>query len=345
MVGRLRERWARTQDEALGEPHAGERPERACSPACRARCGWCSNRRCWALGAYLALQREVSPGVMIAASIIMSRALGADRDGGRRNGRSSRASAAPGRGSSDSSPKCRRRQPRMELPQPTGKLAVDNLSAYVPGVEKPIVGGVSFALERGRRAWHHRPDGAGKSTLARALVGAWPLTRGTVQARWRNARPVGSRHVSAGRSAISRRKANSSTARSPRTSRASRTRPIRKAIVNAAQQADIHDLVLGMPDGYNTADRAGRQAAFGRPAPASGAGAGALWRARRFWCWTSPMPISIPTANWLWCVPLQEVRARGGTVIVIAHRPSAIGALDKLMVLKDGRMVGLWAQG
>jgi ATP-binding cassette subfamily C protein len=110
-----------------------------------------------------------------------------------------------------------------------------------------------------------------------------------------------------------------------------------QAVVAAAQQADIHDLVLQMPDGYNTfVGRAGRRLSAGQ--------CQRLGLARALYGNPTFLVLDEPNANLdadgevALVKAIAAVRARGGTVIVIAHRPSAIASLDKLMVLRDGRI-------
>ena len=334
MIGRLRQRWARTQDEALASHMlASDRSGLLTTLSRTMRLVFQS--AVLGLGAYLALQREVSPGVMIAASIIMARALAPIEtavsqwpqfQGFRRSWMRLKRFLAE-------VPKARS---RMELPQPTGTLAVENLSAFVQGAEKPIVGNVSFALERGDGLGIIGPTGAGKSTLARALVGAWPLTRGNV--RLDGATPDQWDPDVLGRSIgyLSQESELFDGTIAENISRFEET-PDPKAIVDAAQQADIHTLVLSMPDGYNTViGQGGRRLSAGQRQR--------LGLARALYGNPSLVVLDEPNANldstgeMALIRAIAGVRERGGTVIVIAHRPSAIGALDKLMVLSEGRI-------
>lgn len=335
MVGRLRQRWARTQDEALASHMlASDRSGLLTTLSRTLRLVFQS--AVLGLGAYLALRREVSPGVMIAASIIMARALAPIETAVSQwpQFQSFRRSWQRLKGFLSEVP---RTKARMELPQPTGKIAVENLSAYVPGLEKPIVGNVSFALERGDGLGIIGPTGAGKSTLARALVGAWPLTRGTV--RLDGATPDQWDSNVLGRSIgyLSQESELFDGTIAENISRFEESADP-KAIVDAAQQADIHNLVLSMPDGYNTViGHGGRRLSAGQRQR--------LGLARALYGNPSLVVLDEPNANLdatgetALVRAIAGVRQRGGTVIVIAHRPSAIGSLDKLMVLGEGRVI------
>ena len=172
-----------------------------------------------ALGAYLALQHEISAGAMIAASIIMGRALApveqavaswqqflGFRKAIERLGNILASVPAVAN--------------RMKLPAPSGKLEVENLIVQMPGTEKPVLHGITFTVEPGKGIGVIGPTGAGKSTLARALVGVMPITRGTVRldGATHDQRDIDERASS---SAICRRTFNCLTARRRRTSRAS----------------------------------------------------------------------------------------------------------------------------
>ncbi|MFZ5671811.1 MAG: type I secretion system permease/ATPase [Pseudomonadota bacterium] len=334
MVGRLRQRWAGAQDEAL-ESHmlASDRGGLLASLSRTLRLVFQS--AVLGLGAYLAIRREVSPGVMIAASIIMSRALAPIEmavgqwpqfQGFVRSWRRLGAFLAD----------TPARRPRMGLPQPTGRLTVDNLTAYAAGTEMPLIGGVSFALERGDGLGIIGPTGAGKSTLAKALVGAWPLMRGTV--RLDGATPDQWDADVLGRSIgyLSQEGELFDGTVAENISRFA-LMPDPQAVVAAAQQADIHELVLQMPDGYNTViGQGGRRLSAGQ--------CQRLGLARALYGSPVLLVLDEPNANLdadgevALVKAIAAVRARGGTVIVIAHRPSAIASLDRLMVLREGRV-------
>ncbi|HEV7415090.1 MAG TPA: type I secretion system permease/ATPase, partial [Tianweitania sediminis] len=200
-------------------------------------------------GAYLALEKEISPGVMVAASIMMGRALapvdqvvgqwkqfiGARTAYGRLKDLFSRV---PGEAE------------RLELPAPEGRMAAENLIVAPPGSRSPIIAGVSFVLEPGEALAVVGPSGAGKSSLVRALVGVWQPLSGAVRLdgselqHW-NADELG-KHVGylpqtvelfAGTIA-------ENIARFKEASDAD--------IVLAAQRAGVHELIQSLPDGYET---------------------------------------------------------------------------------------------
>ena len=335
MLGVLRDRWMTIQGAALDAlTKSSDRGGMltSLSKALRLLMQSCI----LGLGAYLAVKQEVSPGAMIAASIIMSRALQpvemavaqwagfqAFRRAWVRLNVMLSETPEPGR--------------RMALPAPAGTLKAENLIGYIPGVEKPIVSGISFELAAGTGLGIIGPTGAGKTTLARLLVGLWPHKRGTVRIdgatleQW-DAEQLG-RHlgylpqeVELFDGTIGQNIARFAVDAKP------------EDIVAAAQEAKAHDFILGLPHGYNTLIGEGAQRLSAGERQRVG-----LARA----LYGNPVVVVLdePNANLdaegesALLQAIANVRRRGGTVIVVAHRPSAIAALDMLMVLRAGQSI------
>jgi ATP-binding cassette subfamily C protein len=226
---------------------------------------------------------------------------------------------------------------RMPLPPPNGRLEVDNLICLVPGADKPIVAGISFDLPPGSGLGIIGPTGAGKSTLARALVGVWPHTRGSVRLdgatidQWDRAQ-LGKymgylpQDVELFEGTISENIARFEPDADP------------DEIVKAARQADVHELILKFPDGYNTTiGESGARLSAGQRQR--------IGLARALYRDPSVIVLDEPNANLdaegeaALIKAILATRQRGGTVVVVAHRPSAIAALDTLMMIRDGRSV------
>jgi ABC-type protease/lipase transport system fused ATPase/permease subunit len=226
---------------------------------------------------------------------------------------------------------------RLSLPRPEGRVEVDNLHCFAPGQEKPILAGVSFKAAPGTGLGIIGATGAGKTTLAKALVGVWPQYRGTVRLdgasldQW-DAGQLGE-HIGympqevelfegsvADNIARFQHQKNSDD------------------IVRAARAADVHNLILKIPDGYN--------AMLGESGIKLSAGqrqrvglARALYRDPAFVVLDEPNANLDAEGEAALIKAIIEIRRRGGTVVVVAHRPSAVAALDMLMVLRDGRAV------
>lgn len=286
------------------------------------------------VGAYLVINQAATAGIIIAGSILSARALApvdlaiahwkgfvAARQSWHRLNRLL-----------GSLPK--QTTPTL-LEAPSKKLSIEALTVNPPGEQKIVVQDVSFALEAGQAVGVIGPSGSGKSSLVRALVGVWQPLRGKVRLdgaaldQW--APEVLGRHVGylpqdvelfSGTIAqnISRFEEN----------------PNSDAIIAAARDGGVHDLIIGMKDGYDT--QIGDQ---GSVLSAGQAQRIALARA----LYGNPFLIVLdePNSNLdsegdaALNAAVRSVRARGGIVVVVAHRPIGIEAVDLILVLKDGR--------
>jgi PrtD family type I secretion system ABC transporter len=335
MLGAIRRRWLTAQDEALdSQMRAGDRGGLLTSLSRALRLMFQS--LILAAGAYLAVKQQISPGTMIAASILMSRALAPVE--------MAVAHWAAFQGCRQAWARLKQclqatphDQVRMDLPAPRGHVTVENLTAFVPGADKQLLSGISFDLPAGSGLGIIGPTGAGKSTLARAIVGAWPAVRGTVRLngatmdQWDPA-VLGSylgylpQEVELFDGSIAENIARFSPDADS------------NAIVKAAQEASVHDLVLKMADGYNTQISEGG-------AKLSAGQRQRIGLARALYGAPTLVVLDEPNSNLdaegesALIQAMASVRERGGTVIVVAHRPSAISVLDQLMMIKDGQMV------
>lgn len=335
MLGAIRRRWLAAQDEALdSQMMAGDRGGMLTSLSRALRLMFQS--LILAAGAYLAIKQQISPGAMIAASILMARALApvemAVAHWGAFQG--CRQAWSRLKACLKDAPQSRY---RMDLPAPRGHVTVENLTAFAPGADKQILSAISFDLKAGSGLGIIGPTGAGKSTLARAIVGAWPAMRGTVRLngaamdQWDPA-VLGAhlgylpQEVELFDGTIAENIARFSAD------------PDSGAIVKAAEAASVHDLVLTMPDGYNTEISEGG-------AKLSAGQRQRIGLARALYGEPTLVVLDEPNSNLdaegesALIQAMASVRERGGTVIVVAHRPSAIAALDQLMMIKDGQMV------
>ncbi|MBI3674265.1 MAG: ATP-binding cassette domain-containing protein, partial [Rhizobiales bacterium] len=179
MVGELRDRWMKVHQQALDHQTVANDAGGGLGAISRVL-RLMVQSGILALGAFLAINQEISSGSMIAASIIMSRALAPVEQAvanwqqfvGFRKARERLIAVLR------SVPP---RPFRMQLPAPRGKLDVESLLVQIQGIEKPLLQGVSFGIVPGEGIGVIGPTGAGKSTLARTLVGISPPTRGTVR--------------------------------------------------------------------------------------------------------------------------------------------------------------------
>jgi len=287
------------------------------------------------LGAYLAIQDLATAGIIIAASILTARAL-APVDLVIANWRSFTAARQSWKRLADLVKFMSERPQELLLPPPTQNLSVENLFVGAPGQNTAIVQDVTFALGSGSALGIIGPSASGKTSLIKAVVGVWRPGRGKVRLdgaaldQWR-ADMLGPHmgylpqdvELFDGTIAqnISRFEDDADS----------------EAIIAASRAAGVHDMIVRLPDGYET------QIAEGGSALSAGqrqrvALARALYR--------NPFLIVLDEPNSNLDAEGEEaltqailgVRARGGVVIIVAHRPSALAAVDKILIMKDGRM-------
>ena len=284
------------------------------------------------LGAYLVIEHTVTAGAMFAGSLLLGRALQpveqvvgtwrgivAVRGAFRRLQNLFSAIAAQG--------------PALALPRPTGKLSVEGVSYVAPGSPRPLLRNVSFELEAGEILGVIGPSGAGKSTLARHLVGVLAPTAGTV------------RLDGADVAAWSRNGLGSHVGYLPQdvelfadtvASNINRFQPgDDQAVLEAARMAGVHELILRLGNGYNTAVGEGG-------AVLSGGIRQRLGLARAVYASPSLVVLDEPSSNLdadgdvALGDCLIELKKKGVTVVLISHRPASIVTADKLLLLKDG---------
>lgn len=331
----VRERWTQLQMDALeAQTKASDKGGAITATSRTLRLVFQS--AILALGAYLAVRQQISPGTMIAASIIMSRAL-APVEQSVTHWQSFVSFRQAWKRFSSLMGDLPETVSRLSLPAPQGRVSVEALTIFSQTDRRPLLQGITFQLEPGSGLGIIGPTGAGKTTLARALTGNWPLKQGVVRldgADLDHWDPVElgphlgylPQRVDLFEGSISQNIARFQPAARP------------DDIVAAAKQAAVHNMIQQLPDGYNTHIGPG----------GSTLSAGQCQRiglARALYGQPSLVILDEPNANLdaegeaALIKAVLSVRARGGTVILVAHRPSAIAALDKLMMLRNGRML------
>ncbi len=286
-------------------------------------------------GAALAIRQEITPGVMIAASILMGRALAPVEQaiGSWRQFVGARTSYRRLRNLLDDSPVS---QQRLQLPAATGRIELENVVAAPPGAKKPVLKGISFTLMPGEALGVIGPSAVGKSTLARVLVGVWPTNAGAV-------RLDGAEIQHWDREALGPQigylPQDVELFGGSVTENISRLYPDPpdEAVVAAAQLAGVHEMVLGFPDGYET--QIGDDGGF-----LSGGQRQRVGLARALYGPPALVVLDEPNSNLdnagdqALMKAILALKQCGTTVIVMAHRPSAIAAVDKILMLNDGRV-------
>ncbi len=287
------------------------------------------------LGAYLTIKGEMSAGGIIATSVAASRAL-APVEVAIANWKGFRAARQSyGRLATVLAGLAGRVTPLL-LPAPRRSVSLENVTVALPGTQRIVLNGVSFRLEAGQAAAVIGPSAAGKSTLARAVVGVWPLVRGVVRLdaaaleRW-SAEERG-RHTGYLPQGIELFDGTiaENIARFE-------DNPESSAIIAAAQAADVHEMILKLPDGYETrlGDRGMALSAGQRQR---------IGLARALYGDPFLVVLDEPNSNLdaegeaALAKAVLGIRGRGGIAIVIAHRPSVLSAVDMVAVITGGQL-------
>lgn len=283
-------------------------------------------------GAVLVISGDITPGMMIVCSILMGRALAPVEQviGAWKTMLSAREAYnrldqllqnAPARGET------------LPLPAPKGHVLVEGLFAAAPGQQVPILRGVSFEVQAGEVVGVIGPSAAGKSTLARLLVGVWPPRAGTVRLDgadiylW-NKDELGPhlgylpQDIELFDGTIAENIARFSA-------------PDSNKIIEAAQRAGVHEMILRLPKGYDTPLGPGGIAL-------SGGQKQRLGLARAMYGSPAMVVLDEPNSNLddvgegALVNAVESLRQGGTTVFLISHRMNILKTVDKLLVMRDG---------
>jgi len=332
MLPRLRERWQSERVHALDAQHDASARAGMISAISKTY-RLTSQSLILGLGAYLALRREISPGMIIAGSILLGRALApidqligswrsldTARDAYRRL-RELLGTYAP-------------RAERMALPQIRGEYQLEKIVVTPAGATAPIIKDLSLHIPAGTQVGIIGPSAAGKSTLVRTLLGLYPPTAGALRL---DGAELTQYECSALGDAMGYLPQDVELLDGTLAENIARFGEVNaEAVVRAARLAGVHEMILGLPEGYDTRLDGNRtmsagqrqrvalaRAVYGDPAvvvldePNSNldeAGSAALDRA------------------------LAALRSTGATVIIVTHRSRVLEQLDRVLLLIDGKL-------
>jgi ATP-binding cassette subfamily C protein len=288
------------------------------------------------LGAWLVINQEASGGVIIASSILVSRAL-APVELAIANWKGFVSARQGWRRLTNMMAMLPVEEIPLELPAPAGALVVEGIAAVPPSERRVVLNDVSFDLKAGAGLGVIGPSASGKSSLARVLVGVWPAARGKVRLdgaaleQW--SPEILGNHI--GYLPQDVELFDGTVAEN--IGRFDH-QPDAEKVINAAKAAGAHDLILSLPNGYDTPIGEG-----GTSLSAGQRQRVALARA----LYGDPFLVVLdePNSNLddegdrALTGAIANVRRRGGIVIVIAHRPSALAAVDQVLVLANGQKV------
>lgn len=285
-------------------------------------------------GAWLVIEDKATAGVMIASTLILARALAPVE-----------LAVASWRGFVEARAAYRRLQqflgqegtsiPHLQLPPPKGNLLVDRVIFTFAGIEQPVLKGISFEIAPGTSVAIAGPSGAGKSTLARLIAGVWKPLSGVVRldgcdvTDW-DRTALGSyvgylpQAVEFFPGTVAENIARLSAAPS-------------EDVVAAAQEAGAHDMILRLPDGYDTEIHEGG-------APLSAGQNQRIALARALFGNPRLVVLDEPNANLdsegeeALIATIARLSNRATTLVLVSHKPSIATHTQKMLVLRDGRV-------
>ncbi|OPX56583.1 ATP-binding cassette, subfamily C, EexD [Oceanospirillum multiglobuliferum] len=284
------------------------------------------------LGAFYVIQNEMSPGMMIAGSILMGRAL-APLDlligtwSGFNNARS-----AYGRLNQLllNNPQNQR---KMSLPEPKGTLSLENVHAIPPGSKTLALKAINISIPAGSHVGVVGPSAAGKSTLARVALGLWPIANGVVRLDGADINHYNRDELGPHIGYLPQDIELFEGTISENIARFGHVDSLK--VVGAAQKAGVHELILALPDGYDTRIGSTTGALSGGQRQRIGL-ARALYGNPKFIVLDEPNSNLDDHGEMALANTMQLLKAEGTTVLVVSHRPSILRNIDLLLVLKEG---------
>ena len=285
------------------------------------------------LGAYLVLQNELTPGAMIAGSILLGRALApielmltqwpvAQRGVKGWNALAELLGTVPVE------------QPRTALPKPKARLVAKSLTVVPPGEKSAALRSIDFDLPPGKAMGVIGPSGAGKSTLARCLTGVWRPAGGSIRldaAALDQYEPdVLGKHIGY----LPQRVQLFDGTIAENIARLT-TQPDADKVVAAAKKADAHEMILALPEGYDTRISAGQQRLSGGQIQRIGL-ARALYDDPVILVLDEPNSNLDNAGTQALNQAIRQLKSEARSVIIMAHRPAAIQECDLLLVIDKG---------
>jgi PrtD family type I secretion system ABC transporter len=291
-------------------------------------------------GAMLVIDEQASAGVMMTATLILARAL---------------APAETAISTWRAFIEAREAYQRLDallgakgeaavatrLPTPLGRLQVERASYAPQGVDTLLLKGVSFVLEPGEALGLIGPSGSGKSTLARVLTGWLPPSNGVVRLDGADIAAWPREDLGQHLGYLPQEAQLFDGTVTENIARLSETTS--EAIIDAAKRAHAHEMILQLPDGYDTRLGAGGIALSGGQRQRI-ALARALFGDPRLVILDEPNTALDAAGEQALLEAMQELKRAGVTLIVVSHRPSLLAQVDKLLVLSGGQVASFGAR-
>jgi len=287
------------------------------------------------LGAYLVINNEITPGLMTAASILVGRAL-APIDQMIGNWRGFVAARGQYARLNEVLKQIPADPERMELPAPKGDLAVEQIVVTPPGAHSPVIKGISFRAPPGASVGILGASAAGKSTLARALLGIWPAQSGKVRLDGADMFHLDRAAVGPHLGYLPQDIELFEGSIAENIARFGDVDPAK--VVEAAQIASVHEMILRLPQGYDTVIGAHGGVLSGGQRQRIGL-ARAIYGDPKLVILDEPNSNLDDVGERALGEALIKLKQKGTTLFIITHRVSALAYVDNLLVLSEGQIV------
>ena len=287
------------------------------------------------LGAYLTIQGQMSAGAIIAVSVAASRAL-APIDMAIGNWKGVVGARQAFKRLRDTMVALSGLSQPLELPAPTRTFKIDKITVAAPASGRVLLTEVGFELKAGQALGVIGPSGGGKTTLVRAMTGIWPAMRGSIRlddadlTQWdedKLGQYVG--YLPQDVALLDGTIVENITRLAPQRDA--------RAIVAATKAAGVHEMIVRLPDGYDTqlgpmgtALSAGQRQRIGL--------ARALYGEPFVVIMDEPNAFLDAEGEQALNMAIRHIRARGGIAVIVAHRPSILAEVDMVAVIQNGRM-------
>jgi ATP-binding cassette subfamily C exporter for protease/lipase len=283
-------------------------------------------------GALLVIEGTLTPGGMIAASILLGKALGPVEMaiGVWKQLLSARTAYHRLEDLLQNHPA---RETGMALPAPRGELLVEGVAASAPGSKAMILKQVGFNVQPGEIVGIIGPSASGKSTLARLMVGVWPTLAGKVRLDGADIYTWDKNHLGPSVGYLPQDIELFEGTIAENIARFGDVDP--EKVVEAAKMAGMHDMILRFPDGYDTMIGDSGSGLSGGQRQRIGL-ARAIYGKPKFVVLDEPNSNLDDVGEAALILAVKQLKEQGTTVILITHRTSIIGAVDKLLLLVEG---------
>lgn len=331
MLDTLMNRWAKRQRSIMMLQSEASDKSGAISSTSKTFRMW-SQSIMLAIGAYLVVTHEINPGLLMAGSLLLGRAL-APIDQMISSWKGFVAAKVQYDRLNKVMDDLNKEPERMPLPAPEGHIQVENLIVAPPGAKAPVLRSISFVAPAGSVVGIVGPSAAGKSTLVRALMGIWPPQHGVVRLDGADISTWDKQALGPYVGYLPQDIELFEGSISENIARFDKVDP--EKVVQAAQMAGVHEMILMLPDGYDTVIGSDGVNLSGGQRQRIGL-ARAIYGNPRLIVLDEPNSNLDDVGERALGVALQKLKETGATVFIVSHRPNILTRLDRILVMAGG---------